>query len=180
MAQLRLQVADLLWGPIATGGLVLSAGVVGLVAGQPLLFPSLGPTALLHAEFPEQRSARFYNTVVGHLVGLAMGYLAVIAVAAESAPPVIAAHQLHPSRVIAGTVAVTLTWLVLWILRATHPPAAATTLLAALGAFRPNVTDALDVVGGVLVIAVLGESVRWARERVTARRERGRATSASP
>jgi hypothetical protein len=43
------------------------------------------------------------------------------------------------------------------LLHASHPPAAATTLLVALGGFKPTVHDALIVIIGVLIVATIGE-----------------------
>ena len=43
---------DQAWGVLMAGGLMLLAGAVGVLAGQPWLFPSLGPTAFLQAETP--------------------------------------------------------------------------------------------------------------------------------
>lgn len=180
MRRFPRHIPDLLWGPVTTGGLVLAAGALGLAVGQPLLFPSLGPTAVLYADFPAHSSARPYNTLVGHLVGLGSGYLAVFLASAQAAPAVLATHELAPSRVVAGTLAVTLTWVILWAIHAPHPPAAATTLLAALGGFRPIAEDALAVIIGVLVVAVLGQALRWARGRYRRPIEPSRAGGAAP
>lgn len=51
--------ADPVWGPIAVGSVLGAVGLIGLAAGQPWLFPSLGPTAFLHAEKPDQPPSRF-------------------------------------------------------------------------------------------------------------------------
>jgi hypothetical protein len=63
------------WAPLTAGVLTFIPGLLGLLAGQPWLFPSLAPTAYLQAARPQEPAARFYNTVVGHLVGLAAAYL---------------------------------------------------------------------------------------------------------
>ena len=57
--------------------LILIVALTAFWAGQPWLFPSLGPTAYLLAKYPELPSSRIYNCVVGHLVGLASGFAAV-------------------------------------------------------------------------------------------------------
>lgn len=46
------------------------------------------------------------------------------------------------------------------LLRASHPPAAATTLLVTLGGFKPTVQNTLTVIIGVLIIATIGEKLR--------------------
>ena len=47
-----------------------------LVTGQPFVFPSLGPTAFLLFFTPMAPAASPRNTVVGHAIGAASGYLA--------------------------------------------------------------------------------------------------------
>lgn len=159
-------VPDLVWAPLAVGSLLLAVGLIALGAGQPWLFPSLGPSAFLQAETPGQKSARFYNTVVGHLVGLAAGMLAVWILGASDAPGVLASDHLTPIRVGSATLSAVLTMLGLSLLRASHPPAAATMLLVALGGFPPSWTSAGTIIAGVLILALLGEGVRYLRLHV--------------
>ena len=74
---------DVVWAPTAAGVLMLIVGAVALIAGLiagmpggfPWLFPSLGPTAYLQAKNPANPASRFYNTVVGHMIGLWAGFL---------------------------------------------------------------------------------------------------------
>jgi len=68
-------VPDIIWAPLATGAIVLIPGVVGLAAGRPWLFPSLGPTAYLQATQPQHPTSRFYNVLVGHLIGIGVAPL---------------------------------------------------------------------------------------------------------
>jgi CBS-domain-containing membrane protein len=58
--------------------------------------------------------------------------------------------------------------------RAYHPPAAATALLVALGAYRTNVKTAFALLLGVLIVALLGEWLQRLRlrEQDTARAAR--------
>ncbi|MEG4107917.1 HPP family protein [Microcoleus sp. S13_C5] len=156
-------VPDKVWAPLGAGGLILVVGLIGLLAGQPWLFPSLGPTAFLQVETPDQRSARFYNTVVGHLLGLGAGLLAVTLLGAGDAPAVLSTKELTPVRVWAAAIAIALNMLGGLLLRASHPPAAATTLLVALGGFKPTVHDTLTVIIGVLIVATVGEVLRRIR-----------------
>jgi hypothetical protein len=137
-------------------------GIIGLAAQRPWLFASLGPTAYLHAENPQHHSSRFYNTVVGHLVALGAGFLAVWLLNAWRAPNVMATGHLTLVRVLACTLAIGFTILVVLTLRASHQPAGATTLLVALGTFQ-TLHDAVIVVVGVLLIAIVGEPIRRLR-----------------
>jgi hypothetical protein len=151
------------WSPLTAGGLTAVVGVLALLAGQqPWLVPSLGPSAYLMAENPAHPTARFYNTVVGHLVGLLAGFAAVAALNAWQAPAVLTDKELVPVRALAAVLAMFLTMMIAPVLNASHPPAAATTLLVALGSFK-TLNDAVMVMMGVLVIAAAGELMRRVR-----------------
>jgi hypothetical protein len=155
---------EALFGPLAGGGAVLLVGVVGLLTGRPLLFPALGPTAYLQATSPANPEARFYNTVVGHTIGLLAGFAGVLLVGAMDAPVVLQTRELVAERVWAAVIAVSLTLLLAPLVRASHPPAGATTLLVALGSFS-TLADALNVLLGTLIVAAVGELVRRWRLR---------------
>lgn len=154
---------DIAWSPIISGVLILIAGALGYAFREPWLFASLGPTAFMVAETPALPSARFYNTVAGHLAGIISGMLAVWLVGAATAPPVAQFDYPVPARIWAAVIAVALNMLLGLLLHASHPPAAATTLLFALGVTKPNMNGALAVVAGVLIVAVFGEIARAAR-----------------
>ena len=68
--------ADLLWATLGEGGLILVLGAIGWATKQPLIFASLGPTAYEFVEQPQLKSARSYNIVVGHLIGMGAGFVA--------------------------------------------------------------------------------------------------------
>lgn len=139
---------------------MLIVGLIGWIAHQPWLFPSLGPTAFLQTEQPEQPTAKFYNTVVGHLHGLVAALLAVFILGANTAPPVLSTHELTPVRIWASVLAIGLNMLLGFVLKASHPPAAATTLLVSLGGFQPTWQDAGAIMIGVLIVAIVGEGLR--------------------
>jgi hypothetical protein len=155
-------VPDGIWAPVTGALLVLLVGIISLAFKRPWLFASLGPTAYLHAENPESRASRFYNTVLGHLVALGSGFLALWLLNAWSAPNVMATGHLTRVRVLASTVAIGITILLVLALRCSHQPAGATTLLVALGSFQ-TLHDVPVVIVGVLLIAVVGEPIRRLR-----------------
>lgn len=156
-------IPDWIWAPLVSGGLMLLVGSLGLVAHQPWIFPSLGPTAFLQAEQPDVPFARFYNTVIGHFIGVCTGFLAVFVFGANSAPGVLATGEMTGVRVAAAVLAVTLNMLFGILLNASHPPAAATTLLVSLGGFKPTIHDVLTIAIGVLIVAAFGEGFRRLR-----------------
>jgi hypothetical protein len=154
---------EALWGPFAAGGLVAFVGVLAVLAGQqPWLLPSLGPTAYLVAENPGHPTSRLYNTIVGHLVGLGAGFLAVALLNVWQDPAVLTDHKLVASRALAAFIAVALTIGLAPVLRASHPPAAATTLLVALGALK-TWEASVSLMVGVVIIAIAGEVIRQVR-----------------
>lgn len=161
------KIPDLIWAPIASGVLILLVGLLGLAAHQPWLFPSLGPTAFLQAELPKLPSSKFYNIVVGHLLGLGSGLLAVALFGANQAPSVLTTGALTTPRVWAAVLAVILNLFLVLLLKASHPPAAATTLLVALGGFKPTLHDVITVIMGVLIVATAGEILRQVRLKST-------------
>lgn len=152
---------DAAWAPLAGAGLVLLVGAASLLVGQPWLVPSLGPSAYLVGEEAAHPSARFYNVVAGHVVGLGAGFAAVWLLGAGAAPGLLQG-TLPALRVGAAAIAMLLTMLALLPLRASHPPAAATTLLVALGLVS-TAPQALHVVAGALVLGAAGEALRAAR-----------------
>lgn len=146
--------------------MLLAMAAIGLATGQPLIFASLGPTAYELVEQPQVRSARPYNIVVGHLVGLGAGFLGIYLLHAWAAPNVIATGLMTSARLWAVVIAAVLTTLLTLILRASQPAALATTLLVSLGAMQTR-RDAIAIILGVLIITAIGEPVRRFRLKHT-------------
>lgn len=156
---------DGIWTPVATAVIVLVPGLVGLAAGRPMLFPSLGPTALHQAHKPDEPSSKPYAIIVSHLVGLAAAFLMVTLLGIAKEKSVFELGHLTTARVVASVLAVAIAAGMEMALNASHPPAASTTLLAALGTFKPTVRDTVTVIAGVLLIVVVGEVFRRLRVR---------------
>jgi HPP family len=159
--------ADLFWATLGEGGLVLAMAAVGWATKQPLIFASLGPTAYELVEQPQLPSARAYNIIAGHLIGLGAGFLALYLLNAWAAPNVLATGVVSPQRVWAVAMSAALTTLVSLVLKAGQPAALATTLLVSLGAMQTP-RDAMAIIAGVLLIAAIGEPLRRFRLRHTA------------
>jgi hypothetical protein len=77
---------DLLIAPACEAALLFVAALAAWVTHKPLIFASLGPTAYELVETPERRSARPYNVVAGHLIGVLSGYFALFVTDAWSSP----------------------------------------------------------------------------------------------
>lgn len=129
---------------------VISIALMSMAAwatGQPLIFPSLGPTAFLLFYTPTQPSASPRNTLCGHLIGAAAGYGALVAFGLTDAGPALA-HGVTPGRVGAAALSLGLTSGLMAWLKVPHPPAGATTLIVSLGILHTP-TEL-----GVLMVAV--------------------------
>lgn len=151
---------------LAAGALLLIPGGMGLYFHQPWLFPSLGPTAFLIVVAPRDRATRFFTTVAGHLIGILAAWVAIYLLVAAGEPSLLITGDLYPRRMAASCVAVFLTLLGQQWTRTVHVPAAATTLLFTLGAYRTGLRDGLVVVSGVLLLAGAGIPVRWWMARI--------------
>lgn len=149
---------DLLIAPAGEALLILVVAIVGWAAHQPLIFASLGPTAYELVETPARPSARSYNIIVGHLIGVLAGFLALYLAQAWQVPPIGEGGIALP-RVWAAAIAATLTVLVTLVARAAQPAAVATTLLIALGNM-PQWRDGFFIMGGVLLMTALGTPIR--------------------
>lgn len=158
-----LKSPDAIWAPLIAGLITLVPGLIGLSTGMLVLFPSLGPTAVLQAYTPSHPAARFYNIVVSHLGGLFSAFLAVTLFGLADTPAVVEHEALSVARVGAATLAIVLATGIEWLFNAKHAPAASTTLLAAMGIFRPTLSDTLVVALGVFSVAIVGELFRRAR-----------------
>lgn len=146
---------DAAWGAAMSAILILVAGALTLATSQPWLFAALGPTAVVIATSPGQPTSRFHSVVVGHLSALLCAWLVVVLVGASSAG--MADASVNVARVWASAMAVAVTALLQPSLRAYHPPSAATALLITLGAYHLTWKNSLSMMGGVVVIALMGE-----------------------
>ena len=166
-------VPDWIWGPAVAALMLLIVGALGVIVGRPWLGPSIGPSVVLIALLPAHPTARGWNTLVGHAGGLIVGFVAVVLVGAANEPVVLVAGILTWPRVAAAVIAIVLTLILGVLTRSSHPPAAATTLLVALGSVA-TVDRSLALIAGVAVVALLGEVIRRIRlERMAPAERRG-------
>ena len=114
---------------------VLSIGLMAgaaLATGAPFIFPSLGPTAFLLFYTPTQPAASPRNTIGGHLIGVAAGYLALALFGLTERGPALA-EGVHWTNVAAAALSLGLTSGAMVWCKVPHPPAGATTLIVSLG-----------------------------------------------
>jgi CBS-domain-containing membrane protein len=151
----QLVTSDTAWGAAMSAILILVAGALTLATSQPWLFAALGPSVVTIVSSPGHPSSRFHSVVVGHLSALLCAWLVVILVGATGG--IGSDAGVSVARVWGSAMAVAMTALVQPTLRAFHPPSAATALLITLGAYHLTWRSSLSMMGGVVVIALMGE-----------------------
>lgn len=135
-------------------GLIAIAAMafVAYVTGEPFVFPSLGPTAFLLFYTPLQPAASPRNTLGGHAIGAAAGYLALVVFGLTNDAPALAS-SVTGARVGAAALSLGLTAGAMVWARVPHPPAGATTLIVSLGILRePEQLMVLMVAVALLVV----------------------------
>jgi CBS-domain-containing membrane protein len=128
---------------------------LAMVTRTPFIFPSLGPTAFLFFFTPTSPTASPRNTLVGHAIGIACGYGALLATGLEYAPPaMMVGVDLH--RVLAAALSLAFTGALMILLKAAHPPAGATTLIISLGIVtRPSYLAVIEVAVALLTLQAI-------------------------
>jgi CBS domain-containing membrane protein len=107
-------------------------GLLALLTESPFVFPSLGPTAYLFFFSPLSEVSSPRNTILGHAIGLVCGYAAFV-LAVASSPPFGMNPGVHAPRLLAAALSLSATGALMALLRVSHPPAGATTLIVSLG-----------------------------------------------
>ncbi len=144
--------AFLLVNGFLTIGLLAS---VAMISGTPLVFPSLGPTALLLFHDPMQPAASPRNTLCGHALGIACGYGSLWLLGLTHDPPTIV-EGVHADRVFCAALSLASTGALMVVLDVWHPPAGATTLIIALGIIaRPYHLLIVEAAVAILILQAL-------------------------
>jgi len=123
---------------------------VAMVTRTPFIFPSLGPTAFLFFFTPTAVTASPRHTIIGHAIGIACGYGALLLFGLEHAAPAMQTG-VDAARVGAAALSLASTGALMILCKAAHPPAGATTLIIALGI----VTQPLHLVTIEIAVALL-------------------------
>ncbi len=137
------------------------SGLAAYLLKQPLLFPSLGPTAFLFFEQPMDPPSSPHNTLIGHLVAILAGALS-LAVFGLLDHSSILQEGVTLARVGAGALSVALTGAALILLKSSHPPTGATTLIVSLGLLQTP-REMAELMIGIVLLTIAG----WIINRAT-------------
>ena len=135
--------------------------LLAVLTRSPFVFPSLGPTAYLLFIAPLAETSSPRNTILGHAIGLICGYTAFSITGAANLPFGIHAGLMTSSfvywpRILAATLSLSATGAFMVLLRASHPPAGATTLIVSLGIIsKPKELVIIEVAVFLLVAQAL-------------------------
>jgi len=129
--------------------------LLALLSGNPFVFPSLGPTAYLLFFSPLDNASSPRNTILGHAIAIFCGYCA-FAVTGAGAQPFAAHLGIFWPRILAAALSLSTTAALMVLLRISHPPAGATTLIISLGIIsKPRELVIIEVAVFLLVAQAL-------------------------
>lgn len=151
---------EALWTFVACSLALVMSGFVAHVFDQPFFFPSLGPTVYLFFESPMAPGASPRNTIIGHFVAVVAGRISLALFGLLDAPSVLETG-VSLARVGAGTLSVALNGAILLLLRSSHPPAGATTLIVSLG-FLQTPREMLALMASVVILTIVGWGINRA------------------
>jgi CBS domain-containing membrane protein len=123
---------------------------LALATKEPFAFPSLGPTAFLLFYQPLAPNAAPRSALLGHLIGVLCGYLALLTFGLLHTPPNLEALTWGRVGALAMALGLTLS-LMVW-LGVPHAPAGATTLIVATGLLRTPLQLAVLMAAVVLLV----------------------------
>lgn len=123
---------------VLAGGSLCLVGLAGTFAGIPMLTSTLGPTAYLFFAQPGPRWDRLRGAAEGHAVGIVAGLIGFAAAGRWHIETAYLFHANTVSEAFAVAIGLAITLLVLHLLRAHHPPAAASAVLVASGLAGPG------------------------------------------
>ncbi len=137
---------------IHTGLCVSALGAISMALHVPLVIPAVGASAYVVLAVPNAELAAPRNVLVGHGLGAFIGWLMLAAFGLSN---VVAgfAHDLGWTRIVAAACALALTSATLILLKCSHPPAGATTLIVATGVL-PELAQVLDFELSALVVVI--------------------------
>jgi CBS domain-containing membrane protein len=136
----------------------ITIGLLALLAfltHNPFVFPSLGPTAYLFFFTPLAETASPRNAVLGHAIALCCGFGAFFVTGMSHLPPGLPVEIYWP-RVLSAALSLSLTGAIMVLLRVSHPPAGATTMIVSLGIIsRPEYLATIEIAVILLTVQAL-------------------------
>ncbi len=133
------------------GGMaILLLTVLAWFIDLPLLFPALGPSAFILFRRPFSRSAAPRSVILGHFMGITVGYLTWRLVTLVGGQPVTPDANGWPV-LLSASLAMTLCSVLLISLSCPHPPSCASALIVALGAANGWI-PLLGMMAGVVLL----------------------------
>lgn len=129
-------------------------GLAAYFTRQPLLFPSLSPTAFAIFRQPMSEDASPRNTLIGHFVAIAVGFAALYVFGLLHHPSVLK-EGVTLARIGAAASSVAVSEALMILVRRPHTPAGTTTLLVSLGLFTtPSQLGSLAA--GIVLVTIVG------------------------
>ena len=134
---------------------------IGILCGlamllrTPFVFPSLGAIAFLVFFTPTTPAASPRNTLCGHAIAILCGYVALWLTGLQHAGPAVIT-EFGSGRILAAALSLATTGALMIRLNVPHPPAAATTLIVALGVVsRPAYLVVLEIGVALLLVQAI-------------------------
>ncbi|MGW0086410.1 HPP family protein [Streptomyces sp. NPDC003393] len=151
-----------------SAALLMATGLIGHGIGWILLTTTLGPTACLLLAHPDRTGPRVRDAVLAHASATACGLACLAIFGLWDQPSALERHHDTLPQLGAQALAVGVTLLILTLLCAHHPPAAATGLLITSGITRPGPLLYGMLTGLAIVIcgSALLAKTRWHRKRI--------------
>ncbi len=134
----------------------LAAALVGWIAwrtGMPFLFPALGASTFIVFALPGLPAAAPRNVILSHFVAAATGWLCIHACSVDPRGATLS-HLFGMPHILATSLSLGITTLLMLLLDAPHPPAGATTLIVSLGSM-PEAWHIGVVVGSCVLLVAL-------------------------
>lgn len=110
---------------------ILILGAIAVVSHEPMVFPSLGPSAFVLFFLPLGVQSAPKNVVLGQLIAVVCGIGALLTFGLYGRPPNLDDISWH--RVLAAALALSLTAVLMVLFNVLHAPAGATAMIVALG-----------------------------------------------
>lgn len=153
-------------GPALMVTVIGGIATLSVVAQEAWLAPSIAAAAFTQLFAPLQAGARPYTIVLGQVVGALAGFAGVYAAHAATAAKLMGDHDLPWDRAAAVVIAVAITAVVQIAIEARSPAGGTTAVVVAVGAEAATLAGGLRLLGGIVLVAVLGEIARQIMIRV--------------